>query len=316
MRPTLIAEVTVAEPRWITFHDGIGWLVHHTADRAVTLLAPDLRSAVRIDVPVTAQLRASISTDHLAAVTLDELVVCDRQGTPLWRRDLVIERGRGLPCEPNCHLDTHGVLWVYLPDGDELVAHDAGSGMEIDRIRLDSSVGAADFWPHPDGHRLGFHVAMGQDAPLSYLAWLDNGQIVGRDLPGGFLAGFDPAGDRYLAMPHAIDDLSVRSLATGETVAARPTDDWPLMEASAFVSGNHILVAVDTDDDYEDHLLLSARTLNRCADLYYAQPMLTNSIAATDGRGRWITNSHRQDVIRLWQLPEPVDAIPGQQQLW
>jgi hypothetical protein len=203
-----------------------------------------------------------------------------------------------------------------LPDGDELIAHDAGSGTEIDRVRLDSSVGATHFRPHPDGYRLGFYVAMGQDTPLSHLARLDNGRIAGRDVPGGFLAGFDAGGDRYLAMPHASGDLSIRDLATGDPGAARRTDDWPVMEAAAFVTDTHVLVAVDTDDGYEDHLLLSARTLNPSADLYYGPPMRTNSIAATDGHGRWVTHGHREDLIRLWQLPDPVDAIPGQQQLW
>ncbi|GAA0914370.1 PQQ-binding-like beta-propeller repeat protein [Virgisporangium aurantiacum] len=315
MRPTLIGEVTVAEAGWITFHDGIGWLVHHRTERAVTVLGPDLRSAVRIDVPVALPLRASVSTRHLAAVTLDELVVCDRQGTPLWRRELVIRRG-GLPCEPNCHLDSHGVLWVYLPDGDELVAYDAGSGEEIARVGLDSSVGAAQFWPHPDGRRLGFHVAMGQDTPLSHLARLADGRITGRNLPGGFLTGFDSTGDRYLAMPHAGGELSIRDLTTGDPVVSGQTDDRPLMEAAAFVSDGYVLVALDTDDGYEDHVLLSAATLSPCAEFHYGLPMQTNSIAATDGRGRWITHGHREDAIRLWQLPDPVDAVPGQQQLW
>lgn len=114
-------------------------------------------------------------------------------------------------------------LWVYLPtghSGDELVAYDAATGAEIDRARLDSAVGAGNFRPHPDRRRPGLYVAMGQDTPLSHLAWLDNGRITGRDLPGGFVNGFDSTGDYYLAMPHMDGEISIRELATGQAVAA------------------------------------------------------------------------------------------------
>ncbi|SNY57437.1 hypothetical protein SAMN05421748_118115 [Paractinoplanes atraurantiacus] len=211
------------------------------------------------------------------------------------------------PCEPNCHLDRHGVLWVYLPTGDELVAHDAVTGEVIARERLASSVGAAGFWPHPDGKRLGLSVAMGQDTPLSHLAELVDGRIVGRDLPGEFLNGFSSGGDRYLSLPHDIREIALRDVTTGAvTVACHAGEE---LEA-ALVSDDFVLVA----HNHEGHHLLTTRSLSRQADVDYGT--LRNSIAATDGRGRWMTNG-RDGVLRLWELPERVvDEAEGQQALW
>ncbi|GAA1030031.1 hypothetical protein GCM10009557_20610 [Virgisporangium ochraceum] len=324
MRPVLIAEAAVPTQSPISHVDGVGWVAAHRDEPTVIVMDEVLGSVVRVDVPTAAQrLRVSVSTRHLAVVSLDELVVCDRQGRLIWRRELSIERA-GLPCEPNCHLDTRGVLWVYLPTGDHLVAYDAVSGDEIDRVTLDSSVGAAYFWPHPDQRRLGLSVAMGQDTPLNHLTWLEDRRITGRNLPGGFLTGFTSTGDRYLAMPHDDSQISIHDLHTGKAAITRHTADLtghhpadrPVMEAAALVSDRYVLLAVDTGDEHEEHLLLSTRTLTRTTDLHYGLPMTHNSVATTDGHGRWITSSHRDDTVRLWQVPDPVDAIPGQQQLW
>ncbi|MEV4135176.1 hypothetical protein AB0J72_23755 [Dactylosporangium sp. NPDC049742] len=136
MRPVLIAEVDLAPMGWVSQVAAAGWMVTHPAESSVTVLDTGLRIVVRLDVPVQAhRFMASIDQRHFAAVTLDELVVCDRSGRVLWRREHSIPRA-GLPCEPNCHLDAHGVLWVYLPAGDELVAYDAATGEEFDRVRL------------------------------------------------------------------------------------------------------------------------------------------------------------------------------------
>jgi hypothetical protein len=303
-------------------------MVTHPAESSATVLDAGLDVVTRLDVPVQAQrFRASLSHRHLAAVTLHELVVCDRLGRMLWRRDHSIPRA-GQPCAPNCHLDAQGVLWVYLPAGDELVAYDAATGAELDRARLDSSVGAAYFFPHPDGERLGLHVAMGQDTPLSHLAWLADGRIRGRDLPGAFLNGFTSTGDRYLALPHDdVPEIAIREVSTGAIVVACDSTDIPgyhgvsdyrLMEAAALVSDDFVLVAVsaDTDGDFERHLLLSARSLRWQADVDYRLDMTQNAIAATDGRGRWLT-AGPDATVRLWQLPDRItDVIPGQLDLW
>ncbi|XVU23664.1 hypothetical protein ACQPZJ_41490 [Actinoplanes sp. CA-054009] len=371
MRPLAVATVAVPRPRRVTFARGIGWLVTHRAERSVTILGPGLDNPVRVGVPVAAPaFTASISERHLAAVTLDELVVCDRQGRPLWRRDLAIAPA-GLPCEPNCHLDTQGVLWLYLPqseggeggegelgegdgadgegegqwgegkgdgeggdgkggesegkgeggEGDELVAHDAATGEVIGRKRLGSSVGAAGFWPHPDGKRLGLHVAMGQDTPLSHLAALDDGRIAGHDLPGEFLNGFTSAGDRYLSLPHDVREIAIRDVTTGAVIVACDAEEEPghrLMEAAALVSDDFVLVALNPGgSDVEEHRLLATRSLRRQVDVDYGPLVMPqNSIAATDGRGRWVTDA-RDGVLRLWQLPERVtDEVDGQQTLW
>ncbi|GAA2507844.1 PQQ-binding-like beta-propeller repeat protein [Winogradskya humida] len=326
MRPLLIAEVPLAAPRWVTHLAGGGWLAHHPEDRSATVLDADLRLVTRIDLPVTAQRSmVSVNEQHLAAVTHDELVVCDLSGTTLWRRQHTIQTG-GLPNQPNCHLDTQGTLWVYLPDSDELVAYDPATGEEIDRARLDSSVGAAYFHPHPDRKRLGLHVAMGQDTPLNYLTWLADGRIQGRNIPGGLLAGLTTDGGRYLTLPHNdVPEISIRDLATGAIMAACDPAEvagdsgYRLMEAAALVSDDFVLVAVSTDDwgdDFEDHLLLATRNLRRQADIDYGIDMVQNAITATDGRGRWLTGG-RDATVRLWQLPDRVtDEIPGQLDLW
>lgn len=325
----MIAEVTLPPGGRSTYVAGTGWLATHPAERSVTVLDIDLRVVAQVPVPVAAQqFMASVSERHLAAATLDELVVCDRLGRVLWRRGHTIPCA-GLPCRPNCHLDAKGNLWVYLPAGDELVVYDAASGEEIDRARLDSSVGAAHFFPHPDHQRLGLHVAMGQDTPLSRLAWITDGRLHGRTLPGAFLNGFTTTGDRYLVLPHAdVPEIAIRDIATGAIVAAcDPTEiagydrhgDHRLMEAAALVNDDYLLVAVNTDDfagDFEDHLLLSTRNLRWQADVNYGHDMTHNAIEATDGRGRWVTGG-AGGTLRLWQLPGRItDEVPGQLQLW
>ena len=293
------------------------------------MLSPDLAHGVRVGVPIAApRFGASVSDQHLAVVSLDEVVVCDRQGSPRWRRVHAIERA-GLPCEPNCHLDAQGVLWVYLPHGDEdeLVAYQAATGDEIARTELDAYAGAAYFWPHPDRSQLGLHVAMGQDTPRSFLAWLDDARITGRELLGECLNGFTSSGQRYLTLPHDGRDIAIRDLATGAAVVACDRNDIPgyhrttayaLMEAAALVSDDYALVAVAADDSgFEEHLVLSTRTLRWQTDVDYGHTVTQNSIAATDGRGRWITSRSTDDTMRLWQLPDSIpETMPGQLPLW
>lgn len=331
MRPELIAELPLPSRGGITHVDDIGWLVTHPADQVVTILGPHLRTVTRIHVPTGAmRFQASVNDRYLAVVTLDGLAVLDREGEVLWRRGLTIERA-GLPCEPNCYLNAHGVLWVYLPNGDELAAFDAATGNKIDRAPLESDVGAACFWPHPDRKRLGLHVAMGQDGSLSWLAWMDAGRIMRRGCPGECLTGFTSTGERYLALPHEGGEIAIRDVATGAAVVACAADnipgyqcghDYTLMEAGALICDDFVLVAVaDTgnfDAGTEGHLLLSTRALRWQASVDYAQSMTHNSIAATDGHGSWITAGHRDEVVRLWQLPDdPVNKeSPLQQPLW
>lgn len=324
----MIADVDLPPAGWISHVAGIGWSVTHPAESSLTVLDAGLNVVARVDVPTAGQrFMATLDEQRVAAVTLNEIVVCDRLGRVRWRHEHEILRA-GLPCRPNCYLDAHQVLWVYLPTCDDLVAYDAATGEEIDRMRLDSAVGAASFFPHPDGKRLGLHVAMGQDAPLSRLAWLADGRIQGRDIPGGFVCGFISAGDRYLALPHTdVPAISIRALSTGAVVTACSPTEIPdydcaaryrLMEAGALVSDDLVLVAVNTEDagDFEDHLLLSTRSLRWQADVDYGLEMTQNAIAATDGRGRWLTTGPGAPV-RLWQLPDRItDEVSGQLQLW
>jgi hypothetical protein len=324
----MIAGVVLPPVDWISHIAGVGWVAIHPAESSATVLDAELRVVARFDVPVQAQrFMVSVNQRHLAAVTLEELVVCDRLGRVLWRREHSIPCA-GLPCAPNCHLDPQGVLWVYLPAGDELVAYDAATGVEVDRVQLDSSVGAAYFFPHPDGKRLGLHVGMGQNTPLSHRAWLADGRIQGRNLPGAFLNGFTSTGDRYLALPHSdLPEIAIRDVSTGAIIVACGTTEIPgytgdsgyhLMEAAALVSDDLVLAAVSTDGDgdFENHFLLSARSLRWQADIDYGLDMTQNAIAAANGQGRWLTRGP-DSTVRLWQLSDRItDEIPGQLDLW
>ncbi|BCJ69139.1 hypothetical protein [Polymorphospora rubra] len=315
MRPQLLAETSVPAARDVTYVDGVGWVVPQADGQAVTVLDDLLRPTARIPVPAGgAPFEASVGDRHVAVVTLDHLAVVDLAGNLLWRRDQPVE-AVGMPCTPNCHLDTRGMLWVYLPDGDHLAVFDAASGREIDRVELASQIGAATFWPHPDRTRVGLHVVMGQDGSYSWLVDLDGDRIVCRELAGECLSGFTSGGDRYLAMPHVDGELGIHDVATGTVVAGcaadgipgYPTDpEYILIEAGAVVDDDLVIVGVNTDEyetDTEEHLLLSTRDLRHVATVDYGQPMTTYAIRPAGGSGRWLTTGHDGDVVRLWQLP-------------
>ncbi|WP_433053319.1 hypothetical protein [Dactylosporangium sp. CS-033363] len=163
----------------------------------------------------------------------------------------------------------------------------------------------------------------------SWLVRLESGRIALRPLAGERLVGFTPSGDRYFAMPHGF--LTVRAVATDQVVAARHIDDVPgpaahtgrmwLLEAAAVVSDELVVVAVNLDDfetDFEEHLLLSARSMRCRSTVEYPVPMTQNSIYPADGAGRWLTRSHEERVVRLWQIAGPLDdeAMPGQERLF
>jgi hypothetical protein len=314
VRPIPIAEVTLPPLSRISPVPGTGWLVTHGAESPVTLLDTGLRAVTHFDVPA---IEASARGQHVAAVTRSELTVCDRRGRVLWRREHTVS-GVG---RPSCHLDAQEILWVYLTGVEELIAYEGTTGRELDRVRLGSSDGAADLFPHPDGRRLGLGIAMGQHTPLSHLAWLADGRIRGRDLPGGLLNGFTSDGDRYLALPHPdLPEIAIRDVSTGAIVVARDPAEFGGSDigAAALVSDALIIVGIDADHrDFENHVLLSTRRLNRQADVDYGVDMSKYSVRATDGQGRWLTAGWRGGPVRLWELPDRVTGeIPGQLDLW
>ncbi|MEV7229982.1 PQQ-binding-like beta-propeller repeat protein [Polymorphospora sp. NPDC051019] len=317
MRPRLLAETSVPAGDAISHVDGVGWLVARPAEQVVAVLDDLLRPTARIPVPTSgAAFEATVRGRHVAVVTLDHLAVVDLAGNLLWRRDQPVE-AVGTPCTPNCFLDADGVLWVYVPGGDHLVAFDAATGREIDRIELESQIGAATFWPHPDRGRLGLHVVLGQDGSYSWLLRLDGDRIDCRELAGEVLTGFTSGGDRYLAMPHVDGEIGIHDAATGTTVAGcdadgipgYPTDpEYILVEAAAVVSDDLVVVGVNTDEyetDTEEHLLLSTEDLRYVATVDYGQPMTTYAIRPAGGGGRWLTTGHDGDLVRLWRLPGP-----------
>lgn len=338
MRPRLIAEALLPDMRAITYLGGVGWLVTQPAARAVSILDDELRILARVPIPTEDQLLgASADDQRVAVVTNNDLIVVDRQGQLLWRMPWSLFRQRDQRAErrtsstPRCHLDTHGVLWVHLPPKDELVAVEAATGREIDRVDLDTTHGGAYFVRYPGGAWTGLHVAMGQDGSLSWLTQLESGRIVLRPLAGECLTGFTSTGAQYFAMPHNEGIITIRDVATDAVVAACRTEDLArdedqlerliLLEAAAIVSDELVVIAINTDNfdtDLEEHLLLNARTMRPRSTVEYAYPMSHNSIYPAGGRDRWLTCNHQDHTVRLWEIDGPLhdEAISGQEQLF
>ncbi|AGZ39492.1 hypothetical protein [Actinoplanes friuliensis] len=315
MRPRLIAETTVPGLRWVEPIAGAGWVVTQPETPALTVLDTELRTLATVGLPAGDRDMQAAADDTLLAVgTGQELIALERDGQIRWRRSF----GAG---RPDPHFDDHGVLWVHLPPADELLAVEAATGREIDRVPLDSTHGGALFTRHAGGEWTGLHVAMGQDGSQSWLVRLDGGKIVLRELAGECVTGFLRAGELYFSTPHNDEQLSIREVATDAVVAEHAIEDVPglpelgedliLLEAATVVSDDFVLVAVNTDDfdtDLEDHLLLSTSTLGYRATMLYPYEMTHNSIYPADAPGRWLTVDYGENVLRLWQLedePEP-----------
>ncbi|WP_433211720.1 hypothetical protein ACQP00_51060 [Dactylosporangium sp. CS-047395] len=289
---------------------------------AVRVLDSRLRLTALVNVPAgERRFRVSADDRHVVVSTGEELAVVDYRGQLLSR----LPGEHGVAAPPECHLDCHGVLWVHRPPVDELVAVEAATGREIARAKLETANGEGVFVSDPTGVWTGLHVAMGYYS-RSWLVRLESGRIALRPLDGESLIGLTPSGDRYFAMPRGF--LTVRAVATDQVVAARHIDDVPgleertrLLEAAAVVSDELVIVAVNLDDfetDFEEHLLLSARSMRYRSTVEYPFPMTQNSIYPADGAGRWLTRSHEERVVRLWRIAGPLDdeAMPGQERLF
>jgi hypothetical protein len=158
------------------------------------------------------------------------------------------------------------------------------------------------------------------------LVGLDAEHVVLRPLAGDDLAGFSPAGDRYLTM--ALDGfLSVRDVTTDTVIAQRHLEDlpdtppclasWRYLARAVFLTDELILIAVSTadlPDDLEDHLLLSARSLRCRSQVRYSHPHRSGTIHPKQQPGRWLTRHQEEDQLRLWQLDGRLDdePLPGQ----
>ncbi|MEV0811302.1 hypothetical protein [Micromonospora sp. NPDC050200] len=321
MQPRLINQVWLPGIRHVTQATGVGWAVTESASVTVNLFDHDLRRVARFAVPLDdPPMNVGATSQLVAAGDKRQIVVLDHNGAVHWRSSWD-RLGGSVTVGAGFDLDGDDILWVRLADTKELVAIHATTGKEIHRTPL----------PGPEAawfvHRLvdtwtGLTLLHPDPSP-AMLIGLDAERIVLRPLAGDDLAGFSPAGDRYLTM--AFDGfLSVRDVTTDTVIAERHLEDLtdtPLscryLDRAVFLTDELILIAVSTadlPDDAEGHLLLSARRLRCRSQVRYPHTHRTGSINPAQQPGRWLTRHHEEDMLRLWQLDGRLDdePLPGQ----
>ncbi|SCF13373.1 hypothetical protein GA0070562_0455 [Micromonospora tulbaghiae] len=266
-------------------------------------------------------MKVSATRRLVAAGDEHQIVVLDHDGVVRWRTSW----GRlGGGAGADFHLDGDRVLWIRLADNEELVAVNGASGAEIRRVPLPGPE-TAWFLHTPEGVWTGLTLA-DPDQVRALLIRLDAEHIVLRPLAGGDLAGFSPAGGRYLTL--TLDGfLSVRDVASDAVITARHLEDLPgapsglagcrHVDRAVFLSEGLILVAVnaaDLPDDAEGHLLLSALSLRCRSQVRYPHQDESGAVHPSYQPGRWLTRHHEDDQLRLWQLDARLDdePMPGQ----
>ncbi len=280
----------------------------------------DLRRVARLAAPLDdPRMKVSATRRLVAAGDDHQIVVLDHDGAVRWRSSW--DRLGGSTAG-GFHLDGDHVLWIRL--GDTLVAVHGVSGAEIHRTPLPGP-GAAWFVHSPAGVWTGLTLLNPYES-LAMLIRLDAGRIVSRPVAGGGLAGFSPAGGRYVTL--TLDGLlSVRDAASDAVIAERHLEDLPGpppslpscrdVDRAVFLSEDLILAALNTEDlpnDAEDHLLLSALSLRCRSQVRYPHHHSYGAVHPSYEPGRWLTRHHEDDQLRLWQLDARLDdePMPGQ----
>ncbi|MEU1236700.1 hypothetical protein [Micromonospora aurantiaca (nom. illeg.)] len=322
MQPRLINQVRLPGMRHVTEATGLGWAVTERDSVTVNLLDHDLRRVTRLAAPLDdPPMTVSATRRLVAAGDAHQIVVLDHDGTVRWRSSwdrLGGSAGAGF------HLDGDHVLWIRLGDTAELVAVHGVSGAEIHRTPLPGPE-AAWFMHSPEGVWTGLTL-LDPYRSRAMLIRLDAGRIVSRPLAGGGLAGFSPAGGRYLTQ--TLDGfLSVRDVASGAVLTERHLEDLPgtppslpscrHVDRAVFLSEELILAALNTADlpnSAEGHLLLSALSLRCRSQVRYPHHHGSGAIHPSYRPGRWLTRHHEDDQLRLWQLSARLDdePMPGQ----
>ncbi|GAA2389002.1 hypothetical protein GCM10010170_100400 [Dactylosporangium salmoneum] len=325
MHPRLINQVQLPSMRRVAPAAGLGWVVTEPATMTVSLFDHDLRPMARTAVPLdNPQVEASATHGFLAVGDRHEIAVLDHAGTLRWRSTWDRVAGRAPDRKVSFHLDGNDILWIRLADTRELMAVYAPTGDEIHRVPVPGPE-AAWFLHRPTDAWTGLALLQPDPSPGALIS-LTDGRIAVRALSGLDLAGFNPAGDRYLTM--TLDGfLSVRDIDTEAILANRHIDDmvdippdvagWRLTDWAVFVTDELILISVvstDLPDDAEEHLLLSARSLRCRSRLRYPGQHAPGSIYGAERQGRWLTRHHHDNVLRLWHLANPLDdePLPGQ----
>ncbi|MER5338703.1 hypothetical protein [Micromonospora sp. NPDC002717] len=321
MQPRLINQVWLPGIRHVTQATGLGWAVTESASFTVNLFDHDLRRVARFAVPLDdPRMNVGATSQLVAAGDKHQIVVLDHNGAVLWRSSWD-RLGGSATVGADFDLDGDDILWVRLAGTKELVAIHAATGKEINRTPLPGPE-AASFVHRPADTWTGLTLPHPEPSP-SMLIGLNAGHIVLRPLAGDDLAGFSPAGDRYLTT--AFDGfVSVRNVTTDNVIAERHLEDlpdtprgWRYVDRAVFLTDELILIAVSTadlPDDAEGHLLLSARRLRCRSQMRYPHPHRFGSIHPAQQPGRWLTRHHEEDRLRLWQLDGRLDdePLPGQ----
>jgi hypothetical protein len=316
MRARLIRELSIPAQVDVSRSPG-GFKAVDSDRRTVTLLDHDLNRTAEIPMPSgMGRLASSVSPDGttVAFANLDDTLVTGSDGSLRWHHRQPLPR-RGLPQWPAVHLDASGLLWLYVPYGDDLAVFDAADGRELSRVRLASSIGAGEFLAHPDGEQIGLSVAQGQDGTDSVWARFDGQTIVLRHLPGEQLADVVTSGEFYLDLPHNDGTIAIRSCTNDAIIAVCdeqiPGFDWDNAEwlyltAGALITDDRLLIAVDDGEaETETHVVLSTRSLQPLGTILYDTAIPPTSVVSA-GNGRWLTTDRPHGRLRLWSLEADV----------
>ncbi|MGV9763883.1 hypothetical protein [Micromonospora tulbaghiae] len=288
----------------------------------MNLFDHDLRRVAQLAAPLDdPRMNVSANRRLVAAGDEHQIVVLDHDGAVRWRSRWDRLGGRA---GTDFHLDGDHILWIRLADTEELVAVHGASGAEIHRTPLPGPE-AAWFLHSPVGVWTGMTL-LDPYQSRAMLIRLDAERIVSRPLAGGDLAGFSPAGGRYLTQ--TLDGfLSVRDVASDAVITARHLEDLPgtpsrvegcrHVDRAVFLSEELILTAINTEDlpdDAEGHLLLSALSLRCRSQVRYPHHHGAGAVHPSYQPGRWLTGHHEDDQLRLWQLGARLDdePMPGQ----
>jgi hypothetical protein len=307
---------------------GLGWTVTEPGNATISLFNHDLHAVARMPMPLDApQINVSATDRLVAAGDKHEIAVVDYSGAVQWRSSWSKIAG-GATAGADFDLDDAGVLWVRLArrvHAGELVAIQASTGEAIHRISLPGP-DAAWFVHRPADTWTGLAL-IDPGLWLAALVTVDAGRIVLQPLAGHGLAGFSPAGGRYLTMSFE-GRLSVRELATDTVIVDRHLDDLPDkpatltgrsdLDRAMFLTEELILTAVAATAPHgavEEHLLLAARSLRYRSQLRYPHPYSPGAVHPAPTTGRWLTHHHKEDLLQLWQLSGHLDDEPPPGQL-
>ncbi|MGA4683098.1 MULTISPECIES: hypothetical protein [Micromonospora] len=322
MHPRLINQVRLPGIRHVMQATGLGWVVTEQDRLTVNLFDHELGRVARFAAPLDdPRMQVSATRRLVAAGDAHQIVVLDHDGVVRWRSSW----GRlGGSAGADFHLDGDHVLWIRLRETEELVAVNGVSGAEIRRTPLPGP-GPAWFISATDGVWTGLTL-LDPCQSRAMLIRFDAERIVSRPLAGGDLAGFSPAGGRYLTQ--TLDGfLSVRDVALDAVITARHFEDLPgtppslagcrHVDRAVFLSEELILAAPNTGslpNDAEGHLLLSALSLRCRSQVRYPHHDGSGAVHPSYQPGRWLTRHHEDDRLRLWQLGARLDdePMPGQ----